>query len=198
MRKTRLKDTLPLFKPGQKSNSNRPWVKDEFPEPANGITLVFAGPQEVETSIQAVRAKASDIGKLQARRFVDLLKLGHKPGEAAHRMHSTVRDIMQNPDAKKMVQELADQYALSGEDTKLLIRSLRNKIMLTSDDPKLQLEAAKQASEDPDVGLKGGTPVAQVDVTLRAMLQRPVEPLPGLEEPKGEVVDTTIVEKEKE
>lgn len=198
-----LKNSLP-FIPAENLKLNTWWIKPEFADKNGDITLITAGPRVVETSIQAVRAKASDIGKLNARRFVDLLRLGHRPGEAAHMMHTTVQTLMENPDTKKMVQQLADKYTLDAKTTKLVVRALRNKIMLENadKDPKLALEAAKQAAEDPDVGLsRGAQPVAQIDLQFQTLINAPVEPIASLKAimpPAGEVIDVTPDDKSKD
>jgi hypothetical protein len=153
---TLLKDTLPLVTIG---NTFDPGVTDELPRRAGGFSFYILAPREVTWKVTPQRAKASDIAKLQAYKFVDLLKSGVKPGEAAHRLHTSVKTIMSNPQSQKVVKEVIEEFTYNAEVRKLLQRALVNKTAVENagekGDKKLLLDALKLMADDSELGIKG-------------------------------------------
>lgn len=92
--------------------------------------------------------------KVKAGRFVDLLQAGVKPGEAAERIGTTLKQIRTSADMKIAVAELLEAATLSGEIRKKMVRAGLNKVFMEnvgSDDPKalkVALDAAKLIGSD--------------------------------------------------
>lgn len=95
-----------------------------------------------------------------AQRFVDLMKTGYTPGEAARMAGRTsVRALMQDTGARKTVRALAEEYGMNDDVRKILVKFGLNKIAIDNlskedrDSQKLALDALKAIATDPDVGL---------------------------------------------
>jgi hypothetical protein len=101
--------------------------------------------------------------KVKAARFVDLLKDGVKPGEAAERIGTSLKQLRTSEDMKTAVAELLATATLSSEIRKGMVRAGLNKVFIegiSSEDPKdrkVALEAAKLIASDE--GLQTGSDV---------------------------------------
>lgn len=203
-RNKRLKDEM-AFQAGP-GYSPTTFIVAELPSRPDAIQIILDGPSEVETKVSPARAKASDIGKLRAKKFVELLRLGRRPSEAAHALHTTVQEMMMHSDVQKQVKDLVDEFSFDAQQRKALVRAGANKIALTNlkdgGDPKLALEALKLIGDDHEVAIKGqaGQQQIQVDVVLKNLVSTPVE-LPGIPSqlPAGDpsILDAELVEEGK-
>ena len=95
--------------------------------------------------------------KVKASRFVDLLKSGVKPGEAAEKIGTSLKQLRTSEDMKVAVAELLATATLSSEIRKGMVRAGLNKVFIegiASEDPKdrkVALEAAKLISADEQI-----------------------------------------------
>lgn len=95
----------------------------------------------------------------KARRFVESVQSGKKPGEAAKAIGSSLREINDSPTMKAMVGKLIETASLPAEIRIQMVQSFLNKTLLESamsSDPeakKIGLQAAKQISQEIGIGL---------------------------------------------
>ena len=84
---------------------------------------------------------------------------------------------------------MVKDFYLQNSIRRELVKATRNELMLFSPDPKIKLEAAKQISSEPDIGLNA-PPVPQVQVNigdLKDLIDRVSEiptPIVNIEEVK--------------
>lgn len=192
-----LKESLPLL-PGIDDFQKRPaWVVDGFPEKEERIVQRFWGPADIALKVNPVRAKASDVFNLKAKQFVELLKSGVKPGEAAHRLHTSVRSLMNKEDAQRQIRETVENFTFDAAVRKLLVRAMANKVLLEADkanDTKTTLEVIKIINADSEVGVDSPPQMSAtlvMDPALKELLDRTV-PIPALSE--APVVDAEFAE----
>jgi hypothetical protein len=180
-----LKDLLPL-KPGVGSGERPRWVVAELPERPSAVQLWISAPHTVDLKYTPQRSRARDVGKMQARKFGDLLARGVRPGEAAHMMHTSIRALMDKKETRDVVRNMIEEYTLDGKVRALLQRALVNKGLLENSlpqgDPKLLLEYLKMTADDSEVGIRGAPQINAtfvMDPALRDILDRTI-PLPEI------------------
>jgi hypothetical protein len=183
VKKKLLKDTLPFVTPKQGSAK---FISDLQRRP-DGISIFLLAPQEVTWKVTPQRAKASDVAKLTAHKFVDLMKSGLKPGEAAHRLHTSVRNIMQNSSSRKVVKDVIEEFTYDASVRKLLQRALVNKTAVENadekGDKKLLLEALKLMADDSELEIKKPVALLGGPVTISTSLQEVLDAMPDAPEP---------------
>lgn len=195
---TLLKESLPLLPKLVEDWPKYPrWVVESHPTKAKSISVLLEAPVDLKLKVTPPRSKASDVVKLRAQAFGKLLKAGLKPGEAAHKLHTTVRELMSKEQTQKEVREIIEGYHLDAAARKLLQRALVNRGVLESVDEKLKLDYLKLLAEDSELGIKTAAPTqinVGLDPGLKAFLDAtvPVAELapPEKEEPlEGEIED---------
>jgi hypothetical protein len=184
-----LKDSLPLLPPdpGVTPPEKPTWVAEELRERKNPVSVTMEAPVDLDLRVCPAYSRASSVGQMKAQKFVSLLKEGVKPGEAAHRLHTSLKHIMSEPQAKGMIRQIIEGYTLDASVRRLLARALVNKIALEADaagDAKTVLDAVKIMGADPEVGLNAAPQtnvnIAVIDPALREVLDRTI-PIPALE-----------------
>jgi len=155
-----LKDSIPFSPKIVPDGPVRPyWVVEGFPEPAEeAILFRLEAPIDLSLKVTPPRAKASDVVKLRAQQFGRLLKAGYKPGEAAHRLHTTVRELMSKEHTQNIVKEIVEGYTLDAAARKLLQRALVNKMVIENagkeGDQKALVDALKLMADDSELEIK--------------------------------------------
>lgn len=174
MTKPRLRDEL--F--GVPPPTDPAWIVDSFPPKEDALRVRFLGPPDIDFRFTPVRSAAGDVPSLKARKFVELLKRGLKPAEAAHQLHTTVKALMSRPQAQQLVTDMIEGYNFDAKVRALLVRATQNKILLQaieSNDVDTQLNVMKQMSDDAELGMKGtgvAPPAAGLPSELRELLDR--------------------------
>ncbi len=162
-----LKETLDL-KPDY--NPPKLWSVEDLPA-RGGVVKRLNAPLTIETKFNPVRAKATDIAKVQAVKFGDMLKAGYKPSEAARKLHTTVKEIMSREQTQVMLKELIEKFTFDAKVRALAQRALVNKGMLENSTPegdqKLLLEYLKLAAADKETGINDP---AQINISTGATI----------------------------
>lgn len=137
-------------------------TEDTTPDPkTDTIPLVEA---EVTNDVQVVinNDKKAEVKKV-AERFVDLVKHGEKPGEAARMVGTTLREIGSRDDLKKFVSRLIGDFHLEAAVQKELVSAGLTKLFTEAvrspdiEDRKLALAVGKQLSQNLGIVAADGT-----------------------------------------
>lgn len=106
-----------------------------------------------------------------AKKFINLLGQGYKPGEAAKLVGTSIRGIMSQKAFRDKVKNLVDTYNLTPDIRRAMVRAGLNQIAmdgLNSTDPsekKLALDALKVIGSDTEVGTNAPPqPAVQINV----------------------------------
>lgn len=99
--------------------------------------------------------------RVRAEKFVDLIKSGASPQEAASKVHSSKAVMEKDPDVKALVTSLIAQYEIPKETRTRAAKAKLNQIMLTGESDKIQMEAAKAVINEET----GGTPLVNFNFT---------------------------------
>jgi hypothetical protein len=124
---------------------------------------IFTPPPEdltvkIETDAVAVeipspkKADIKTVSKVRAVKFVELVKAGESPQEAAKQVHTSLARLERDPEVQAMCETLIAQYTLPAETRKKLVRARLNKVVAEGND-KEAVAAAKLVSADPEVGI---------------------------------------------
>lgn len=95
----------------------------------------------------------------KAKRFVELVQHGKKPGEAAKAIGTSLREINNSGTMKEMVARLTETASLPDAVRIQMVQAFLNQTVIqaaVSDDPeilKIGLQAAKQISQEVNIGL---------------------------------------------
>lgn len=179
-----LKDSLPLLPVNEFNPEIPPWVTEKFEKPKGEVASQSLDvPLELELKVTPTRARASDITSLQAQKFGDLIKKGHKPGAAAHMLRTTLKAIMDKPQFQKVAKDLVETYTITAEARRLMARALVNKGLaensLPEGDAKLLVDYIKLANADTELGITQPTSLnvhVGIDPALKDLLDK-TEPL---------------------
>lgn len=209
---SRLKDSLQFAPKNVPPTPDLPlWVVRTFPAAGeDSIVERLEAPVEITLKVTPTRARAGDIVTLRAHKFGDLLKAGMKPGEAAHKLKTTIKALMDKPQTQQVVKDLIEGYTFDAQVRKLLARALANKGMIEQasegGDPKLLVDYLKLVNADSEVGITGAPQVnftVGMDEALKNLLAKtpPLELPPPIEaetEDVNEVIPTEGLSEEAE
>ena len=137
--------------------------------PTDAIEVNKEQVDTVETSLD--NSKKAGLVPLKAKKFVDLVNSGVKPGEAAAKIGTTLTQINNSDDMRKAVQRLIDVGKLPAQVRKELYRIGLDKMFLESvnsddiEERKFALSVAKTAGQDPEIATVPAE--GQVNVDLR-------------------------------
>jgi hypothetical protein len=98
------------------------------------------------------------VEKHTAKRFVDLVQSGLKPGIAAKKMQTTLRKIQGSEETKKEITKLLKSFGIAAEVRKEIAKAALNKLLIEAldsediDDRKLVFSVAKE------IGVQEGGP----------------------------------------
>lgn len=135
---------------------------------SDGMEEVGDTPLKVEV-IETTETPA----KKMAGRFLDLVRSGERPGDAAHMLGTTLKEMDKSIAVQEALRELVP-YHMKPELRKEMVRMGLNKVFLDNirsadkDYVKLALDAAKQIGSDPDVGLNAA-PAGGVTIDLGSL-----------------------------
>ncbi len=125
--------------------------------------------------------------KLKASRFVDLVKGGSTPGEAARAVGTTLKKIKDVGEFRNEITRLVGNFELAPEIRKRMVDAGLNKLYIESvgsddiEDRKLALAVAKQiGQQDGFAPVEGGVTINFGE--LSSVLDN-ITPLEGLEKP---------------
>ncbi len=180
----KLKDSLPLVGPPDlpvpELFDPYPWIVKELPVKEGGVKELMEAPADISLTVTPIRYKAKDVHSLQAIKFGEFLKAGYKPGEAAHKLKTSVRAIMEKPQAQKIVKDLIETYEFTAEVRKHLVKAAVNKGIIENSavsedgkplgDPKLLIDYLKLAQQDGELGITAPQNV-NVNMGLNPILQ---------------------------
>jgi hypothetical protein len=166
----------------------------------NGLAVAFAGfakqlDGDVTQSIDDLTTRAADFASVMnmdvneaARIYVELVKAGDTPSDAARKLHRKLSDLRMDEDFTRRAASIIENGYLPAEVRKALVRSGLNMRFvkgIDSDDPELRrdaLTAAKMIAEDPEVGLKHTAPAIEIDLTVLGDILAQVEDKKGDQE----------------
>lgn len=137
-----------------------------------------------------IEAKDKPDKNTLAKKYLNLIGQGYKPGEAAKLVGTSMSGIASDNKTKKQLERLAKDYQLSADVRRALVRMGMNKILLDNIDStdvnnqKLALDAAKAIGSDTEVGINAPPqPGIQINVgNLQGLFS-------AIEIPKEEIID---------
>lgn len=119
--------------------------------PLEYVTSSASTPKSNRVSIVPVR-------KIKAIKFVEALKEGLDIHEAARKVGTKARYMVNDPDVQFMAKELIAKYTLDADTRRKLSRAKTNQLVLEGEN-KDAINALKILNDDPEVGI-GGQPAA--------------------------------------
>lgn len=164
------------------SGHKAPTFKQEFvtlPAP-EGVELPVQH-TEVEVDNSHGKGNPKTVAATVAKKFVELVKSGETPSDAARRLHRKLSDLRMDEEFTRKAAAIIEGGYLPAEVRKALVRSGLNRRFVNgidSDDPELRrdaLTAAKMIAEDPEVGLKHTAPAVEIDLTVLGDILAKVE-----------------------
>src|SRR5579871_846668 len=156
---------------------------------------VVEGEQALATTVSGVEVtldtSTDSEARKQARKFVDLVKSGEKPGIAAERVGTTLKRINSSQEMKAAVEALLEGATLDKKIRQMMVKAGLNKVFMEGvasesvKERKLALEAAKLISADENMAVPTDS---SITINLSPELQGRIKDisLPGLEFPNEE------------
>lgn len=105
-----------------------------------------------------------DVVTAKAKKFLDLVRKGVTPGDAAKKVGMSLAQLRRTK-VKKRIEDLTIAYHLPDEIRKLLVKNGLNRLFMMNlgkkdvANQKLLLDTIKQMASDPDVGLQSNQQV---------------------------------------
>lgn len=134
-----------------------------------------------------------------AKKFINLIGQGYKPGQAAKLVGASVKGLMSSSRIQKEVKELLETYTLGADIRRQLVRAGMNQLAIENlgadGDKKIALDALKAIGSDTEVGINAPPQVAlQINVGALENIFADIPEPDKIEEKKGEIIDVEFVD----
>jgi len=140
-------------------------IQDLEEKTLGGETVVeFESDQDEPHLVLDTNKNKDDVATAKAKKFLDLVRKGCTPGEAAEQVGMSLAQLKRTR-VRKRIEDLTIAYHLPDEIRKLLVKAGLNRLFMMNlgkkdvANQKILLDTIKQMASDPDVGLQSNQQV---------------------------------------